>query len=63
MTDSPPVADGVVLDVDLRLEFLEDGIRGAVSRTGEEERSFTGWLGLLSALDGLRDVTPGDGSA
>lgn len=41
------------IEIDLRLD--EDGIRGEACRDAGPPQLFSGWLGLISAIDGLLD--------
>ncbi len=47
-------------DVELHLTFDGDAVEGQVAAPGGEERPFTGWLGLLAALDALRLPPPAE---
>ena len=51
MDDDPPRT--VHIDLDLRLHG--DEVRGHAATAGLPERDFTGWVGLLAALDALVD--------
>lgn len=53
-----PEAPNERLQVELELEVGSEPIRGAVGVPPAPTRSFTGWLGLMKALDELRAAPP-----
>ena len=49
------------IELDLRLD--EDGLRGEACRDAGPPQVFSGWLGLISAIDGLLDEDTGEDSS
>lgn len=46
--------DGDRVTLDLRLELDRDSIGGQVSANGEPARAFSGYAGLIAALESIR---------
>lgn len=62
--DVPPARRRIHIDLDL--ELTGDEVEGRAAAPGLEPRSFSGWVGLIAALDGLvgdEPVGPGSGPA
>jgi hypothetical protein len=53
-----PAHDARQVHVDLELDVDAEPIRGTV-RSGAAVRQFSGWLALISELDGLRGAQTG----
>jgi hypothetical protein len=45
--------DHVTVDVQLQLSVEDEEFSGRLSADGRQPRPFSGWIGLVSALDGL----------
>ena len=45
---------GSPFELTLRLQFTRDSVHGSLSSADGLDRTFTGWLGLLSALERYR---------
>lgn len=58
MTTGAPDPIDSPLELRLQLEFQERSIRGTLAGADGQPRAFTGWLGLLSALEQQRPAAP-----
>jgi hypothetical protein len=45
--------DHVTVDLQLKLSVEDDEFSGRATADGGQPRPFSGWIGLVSALDGL----------
>ncbi len=59
MNAAAPDPTGSPLELTLQLEFGERSIRGTLALGDGHAQPFTGWLGLLSALERQRPSVPG----
>jgi hypothetical protein len=54
----PPMAQ-TKIDLDLELELDRGRLSGRVGEQGGDPRAFTGWLGLIGAIDALVEGNAG----
>jgi hypothetical protein len=57
---SPDRDEDRTLHIDLDLRLRGDEVEGRASADGRPDRDFTGWVGLLAALDALTGEAPQD---
>ena len=54
--------DDRTIHIELELELHGDEVRGRALCDGAPPREFSGWLGLIAALDALVAAPEGDGT-